>query len=68
MTPDLCRRACCGSRYFSVQNGNQCFCGESYGAFGKAYIDGCRTPCSGDEKLFCGGGNRNLVFERSTRA
>ena len=45
-----------------------CFCGESYGAFGKAYIDGCREPCSGDEKLFCGGGNRNLVFERSTRA
>uniref|UniRef100_A0A1I8J1C5 WSC domain-containing protein n=1 Tax=Macrostomum lignano TaxID=282301 RepID=A0A1I8J1C5_9PLAT len=49
-------------KFFGVQNGNQCFCGNHYGRFGIRPNTECRMQCSGDKTTYCGGVWRNKIF------
>jgi len=49
--------------YCGVENGNQCWCGDSV-AEGKKVDDAqCNKPCSGDAQETCGAGYRTDVFQ-----
>ena len=44
-------------RYAGVQNGGQCWCGNTYGSFGLSSSPSeCRTPCNANLCETCGGG------------
>jgi hypothetical protein len=74
MTPGLCAKNCnfddgSGSPqlYFGVQCGTQCFCGKSYGSYGRAPESECNLPCAGDASKMCGGcyskdSNHNSIY------
>ena len=64
MTPALCNRTCTsrGFSYAGTQAGRQCFCGNSFGKYGKALESKCSTPCSGDGTKTCGGSGANAVY------
>ena len=49
-----------GFTYAGVQDGNQCFCGNSYGAYGASRS--CNTPCSANSSERCGGVWANGVY------
>jgi hypothetical protein len=55
MTVQKCLSICAseGYPYAGVEYGNQCFCGRSYGKFGKA--KNCDMRCSGNSSEICGG-------------
>ncbi len=55
MTIEKCLDICLtvGYPYAGVEYGTQCFCGRSYGKFGKA--DNCDMACGGDSSEICGG-------------
>lgn len=55
---DLCSKK--GFPYAGVQYGSWCFCGDSYGKFGKA--DNCNMACSGNASEICGGSWANSVY------
>jgi len=61
MTPQVCSDLCAftGYIYAGAQDGDQCFCGNSYGAFGTA---SCTNPCSGNSSEICGGSCINSVY------
>jgi hypothetical protein len=65
MTLDICIGRCSQKNfaYAGVQKGNQCFCGKSYGKFGKAPDADCKTPCDGSSTQICGGTSRNTVYK-----
>jgi hypothetical protein len=75
ITPSFCESVC-GARhqykYFGLQYGMECWCGNSYGKHGQLVeVDGsdakgCVTPCSGDPSIKCGGENLNSVYEITT--
>ena len=45
-----------GFKYFGVQYGKQCFCGnEGYDKYGQVAANRCNVNCPGDSKLSCGG-------------
>ncbi len=48
---NLCKSK--GFKYAGVEYGSQCFCGNSYGKYGKA--DNCNMKCSGNANEICGG-------------
>jgi hypothetical protein len=56
---DMTNRRCvslCGAkghRYAGTENGNQCFCGETFGKYGASTA--CTMPCSGSASEKCGG-------------
>ncbi|BAT72175.1 conserved hypothetical protein [Thermosulfidibacter takaii ABI70S6] len=50
-----------GFKYAAVQYGSYCFCGNSYGKYGKA--QNCNMLCSGNRKEICGGVWANSVYE-----
>jgi hypothetical protein len=51
-----------------VQYGSYCFCGNSYGRYGKAPESECNMPCSGDPNIKCGGTWRNSVYRTNQNA
>lgn len=55
MTIQKCLGICASARYpyAGVEYGKQCFCGRSYGKFGRA--NNCNMHCSGDNSEICGG-------------
>jgi len=63
MTVEGCRSACsaAGYSYAGVQNGDQCFCGNSYDRYGKATK--CTSVCNGDDTEVCGGPGVNSVWQ-----
>ena len=65
MTPSLCIRQCArrGYRYAGVQYSSQCFCGNSYGKYGRA--SNCNMHCNGDKSKICGGTWANSVYDVS---
>jgi len=71
MTPGNCEVICIGqgAYYFGVQDGNQCFCGTSYGSYGQAPDGDCNMACvgnpaqGGDAHDICGGSWRNSVYQ-----
>jgi hypothetical protein len=62
MTIDMCISICRerGFGYAGIQAGQQCFCGKTYGKYGKA--ENCSTPCSGNPGQICGGSWANSVY------
>uniref|UniRef100_A0A1I8JE00 WSC domain-containing protein n=1 Tax=Macrostomum lignano TaxID=282301 RepID=A0A1I8JE00_9PLAT len=53
-----------GYRYFGLQAGSACTCGNKYGSFGRVNAKQCRTRCRGDKRRTCGGSWRNSVYTR----
>merc|ERR1719231_1270133 len=73
MTQAICAYRCkrFNTKYFGVQNGDECFCGNTHGKYGKA--ENCDKDCTGTvKKAFfgsfekktqnCGGALANKVF------
>jgi hypothetical protein len=62
MTNENCAAACAqrGYKYAGTEDGNSCFCGNSYGRYGTS--KNCTVPCSGNSTETCGGGWANSVF------
>ena len=56
----------CKSRNFTyagVQDGGECFCGNSYGKYGEVPQTECNLACQSDDSETCGGQWRNSVYE-----
>ena len=67
MTVERCVESCRekGFNYAATQYGSHCFCGDSYGRYGKLTRTSarrCDTPCSGDPTPTCGGAWANSVY------
>ncbi|XP_070555662.1 sialate:O-sulfotransferase 2-like [Ptychodera flava] len=41
--------------YAGVQNGKQCFCGDTYDIYGKVNSRQCSKECTGNANQYCGG-------------
>jgi hypothetical protein len=54
-----------GYLYAGVQDGRQCFCGNTFGKHGFAPPPGCNLPCSSGGGI-CGGSWANNVYDLST--
>jgi len=61
-TVESCHSACSGYTYFGIQNGDECYCGNSYAAYGSAGESQCSMPCAGNSNEICGGQWRNSVY------
>lgn len=64
MTVDSCTSGCAelGYLYAGLQDGNQCFCGNSYGSYGQASSGSCWMTCTGDGSQNCGGSYANYIL------
>jgi hypothetical protein len=63
MTPTACSSLCTSFKFFGVQDGWGCFCGDDYGNQGGKAPDGdCNTQCTGDRSIMCGAPFRNSVY------
>ncbi len=62
MTPSLCISVCRkrGFMFAGLQYSKQCFCGNSYGRYGRS--NNCNMRCSGDKQKICGGSWANSVY------
>jgi hypothetical protein len=64
----LCSCECSGFKYAALQNGGECFCGNSFGSYGSGG-DSCHLSCDAtrsrsDGKMsWCGGALSNAVYE-----
>jgi len=65
MTPTLCMRECArrGFKYAGVQYSGYCFCGNSYGKYGRA--TNCNMRCNGNKSKICGGTWANSIYDVS---
>ena len=61
-SPEQCAAWCNvqGFKYAGLQDGNQCFCGNSFGSYGVS--NECSSTCSGDPTSLCGGSWANSVY------
>ena len=56
--------SCFNYKYFAVQYGRDCHCGNSYGRYGKRPARYCRLRrCTGPRSVIFGGGWSNMVFK-----
>lgn len=64
MTNKLCINTCRAKGYqiAATQFASHCFCGSSYGRYGKAPANECGMPCSANQQEQCGGSWRNSVY------
>ena len=64
VTVPKCYNACKrrNYRFFGVQNGNECWCGNHYGRYSIRSNLECRSQCRGDKSTYCGGAWRNNVY------
>ena len=63
---ERCNSLCAplGYKYFGVQAGHACFCGNSYGRFGAAKDKGsCHVKCQANASEVCGGADFNSVYK-----
>ena len=61
-SPQSCKAKCgkLNFKYAAVQNGGICYCGNTYGKYGKA--KSCMIVCQSDRKWICGGNMINSVY------
>lgn len=62
MTLELCRDFCKTNFYFGVENGYDCYCGNSHPLLNIVKDEECNKPCPGDEGEFCGGFRRLQIY------
>ncbi|KAK4158857.1 WSC domain-containing protein [Cladorrhinum sp. PSN259] len=67
MTAQKCASACTGFKYFGVEYGRECYCGNTIntGSVPAPAAD-CSFACPGDSTQDCGAGNRLNLYTRST--
>ncbi|XP_055958871.1 uncharacterized protein LOC126830395 [Patella vulgata] len=60
--PPMCIQHCYlkGYHYAGVQNGDKCFCGNSYGKYGVGF--NCSVPCFPRKRFMCGGEIDNFIY------
>ena len=62
MSIETCKQFCFGYKFYGVQGGDQCHCGD----FDKNFLPSpeleCNMPCNGNSDQFCGGSWRLNVF------
>ena len=68
MTTEYCVNYCSNLNYAyaGLQNGDTCFCGNSYGNYGAASLSDCNVVCTGstlDSTQLCGNWERNNVYD-----
>ncbi|KAI8811480.1 WSC domain-containing protein, partial [Cladochytrium replicatum] len=67
MTVEKCSDYCKGYKYFGVEYGNECYCGDQLSNGGSAMdASGCNMKCSGNSGQFCGGSNRLGMYETNS--
>lgn len=54
-------------KYAGAQYGSQCFCGNTYGAYGSAGNSNCNYACTGNPKEYCGGYWTNSIYSLSCK-
>jgi hypothetical protein len=67
MTLEMCFGDCAGAgcKYWGVEYGGECYCGNSFGAGSVAALGGnadCSFTCPGNSLEFCGAGNRLSTY------
>jgi hypothetical protein len=67
MTLEMCFGDCAGAgcKYWGVEYGGECYCGNSFGAGSVAALGGnadCSFTCPGNPLEFCGAGNRLSTY------
>jgi len=66
MTPSICISHCSALTYAGIQNGDQCWCGSTYGKYGQTPSDSwCNITCPGDPTKDCGGYSLNSIYKVS---
>ncbi len=65
MTVRDCRFECGrkGFKYAGLQYSSQCYCGNSYGKYGKLKDQNCSSLCCGNPTKICGGSWANSVYK-----
>ncbi|KAK4124797.1 WSC-domain-containing protein, partial [Parathielavia appendiculata] len=67
MTVEKCAAACSGFKYFGVEYGRECYCGNTIAEGSvQASLADCSFACPGDATQNCGAGNRLDLFTRTT--
>ena len=63
MTIEKCRHYCSEYRFYGVQAGHECHCGDSdYNLLPSLELE-CNTPCEGNSSQICGGSWRMNVYD-----
>lgn len=63
-TIETCQSACAGYKYFGVEYGGECYCGDIINKPSVlAPASECNVKCRGDESQTCGGGNRLNIYQ-----
>ena len=64
LTPNICIHHCqtLNQSYAGLQESNLCFCGNTYGRYGKLHSASCNMYCAGDKDQSCGGVLKNDVY------
>lgn len=66
MTLQMCAMSCAGYKYWGVEYGRECFCGNTIQPLAELVSDSeCNMLCVGDDSEFCGAGNRVMIYERA---
>ncbi|PAA51448.1 hypothetical protein BOX15_Mlig015164g2 [Macrostomum lignano] len=63
----ICKEEYPMTKFFGVQNGNLCFCGNDYGNYGVRRDGHCDKPCGGAKGEKCGGELLNSVYEITSK-
>jgi hypothetical protein len=68
VTVEACIAACAGNgcAYGGLQDGRQCYCGNSYGMYGSSTA--CELVCAADKSETCGGPSANDVYRTTVDA
>ncbi|TVY28312.1 WSC domain-containing protein [Lachnellula hyalina] len=69
MTNEACATFCSGYSYFGTEYGQECYCGNSFGAGSVPALNSeCSMGCAADSSEFCGAGNRLTVYFKNGTA
>ena len=69
MTRQKCRQICTSGYfvYFGLENGTDCYCGNTINRPTYVSILECNKPCSGDPFEFCGGASKMNILKTQTK-